>query len=842
MSGTYLTYPLVSSGSGLTGSATGVPYFVAPLDGAPANPNGGYIGSNAFYFQSATATFPGLINSTSQTFGGFKTFNQPVILAANGSAAWVAGGHFYDNQAQTYSIFNNVASISLQVGQENWVQVQNNSGATIGNGQAVYITGAVALGDTPTVGLAIANTSSTSALLGVATHDIANGSLGYVTQSGKVHGLNTSAYAAGQRVWLSTASAGFYQVTDPSQPFYSIFVGYVLDVGSTTGSLLLSLIRVGISKPFVNPMTTSGDIIISSGSGNAIRLGIGTQGQSLMVSSGTSVPLWQTLSVATQTQGSISLVNQVVGNLPLSQTQGSLSLTTQVVGVLPAANIPPLSSITGSVSLTSQVSGNLPLSQTQGSLSLVNQVVGNLPLSQTSGSLSLINQVKDYFPSVGIGSVTITQTLSGTAYPWVLPLSQGSASWLLTNNGAGSLSWVAGLTNPMTTSGDIIVGGGSGTATRQPIGSTGSVLTVNGSPVPQWIQPSWSNNLLVNSAFDWWQAFGQVASVAQATSTYVPDQFYVRNVLGGGNIAGVITCSTASGVLDGSFFGCRTQITTAPTGSNNTNGCELWGIVDAPTSVGNIFNQPASFSIQGKALGNVTSVGIQMFYSAVSEQRLTGSSSTLNSELVFTVNSANFTLCSVSNFSTANQNSTGGCIGFRIRINGVSSGNTFDVNNGFVLEQAMLNKGPFCFPWQRKTANQNSELTDCQYFFEKSYAPNTPPGIYVGSLSAGAMIVYGQLFQSATNNQLVAYVNYKVSKRTIASFTTYSILGGVNAKARMYDNNNSTEVIAAPFGPTGIIYAGQGNQSTSVWCINSGSTARNSVWFDGHWTADARIQ
>ncbi len=57
---------------------------------------------------------------------------------------------------------------------------------------------------------------------------------------------------------------------------------------------------------------------------------------------------------------SISLTNDVTGNLPLSQTQGSLSLTTQVVGILPAANLPPLSGITGSVSLTTQVSGRLP--------------------------------------------------------------------------------------------------------------------------------------------------------------------------------------------------------------------------------------------------------------------------------------------------------------------------------------------------------------------------------------------------------------------------------------------------------------------------------------------------
>ena len=184
-----------------------------------------------------------------------------------------------------------------------------------------------------------------------------------------------------------------------------------------------------------------------------------------------------------QTSGSISLTNQVVNNLPLSQTSGSISLTAQVSGVLPAANTQPLSSLTGSVSLVTQVSdllnlttqtqssisltnqvvGNLPLSQTSGSISLTNQVsgllnlttqtqssisltnqvVGNLPLSQTSGSVSLLNQVKDSFNTLIVGSVTQQATLGGSSYTLNWPTTQGGASTVLTNNGVGSLSWTS---------------------------------------------------------------------------------------------------------------------------------------------------------------------------------------------------------------------------------------------------------------------------------------------------------------------------------------------------------------------------------------------------------------
>lgn len=311
MSGNYSVYPSTSGGG--SGGLSSVSFSVGVLDGQTATPNGASVSSNSIFMQSATATSPGLVSSAAQTFSGVKTFNQQLGLGALGSASLSAGQVVYDNSPQCLSFQNNVSSISLQIGQESWVQVQNSSGATIGNGRAVYITGSVANGDKPTIGLAIATTTSTSALLGLATHDIANGGLGYVTQTGKVHGLDTSAYSPGQRVWLSTASAGFFQVTDPLPPFYSVFVGYVLDIGSTTGSIFLSGIRAGTIVPFVNPMTTSGDMIVGSGSGVARRLAIGAVGNMVLtVASGSALPVWTAFNAIV---GSVSGAAYVVGTI-----------------------------------------------------------------------------------------------------------------------------------------------------------------------------------------------------------------------------------------------------------------------------------------------------------------------------------------------------------------------------------------------------------------------------------------------------------------------------------------------------------------------------------------------
>lgn len=330
--------PISQTSGSVTNSQLQTQYVigVGPFGSQAASASGGTIVGSAIFFQAATATLPGQVSSNSQTFSGIKTFSQPMVLNANGSASTADGTFFYDNTVGGLTFQNNIASSSLQIGQEQWVRVYNNSSATIVNGRAVYVTGAASLalgGDTPTVALAIATTQSTSQFLGASTHDIGNGQFGFVAQQGKVHGLDTTGFGSGQRVWLSTASAGFYQSADPQPPFYSVFAGYVLDIGSTTGSMFLSGIRSGTQKPFINPMTTSGDMITSSGSGNAVRVGIGNPGQYLTVASGSaSLPAWTTFTglINPMTTSGDIIVGSGTGTAArLAGTVGSLSYLSQ---------------------------------------------------------------------------------------------------------------------------------------------------------------------------------------------------------------------------------------------------------------------------------------------------------------------------------------------------------------------------------------------------------------------------------------------------------------------------------------------------------------------------------
>ena len=64
---------------------------VGALDGGTANANGATISSGTLYLQSASASYAGLVNTTTQTFAGNKTFNGNIIMSASATIT-LAGG------------------------------------------------------------------------------------------------------------------------------------------------------------------------------------------------------------------------------------------------------------------------------------------------------------------------------------------------------------------------------------------------------------------------------------------------------------------------------------------------------------------------------------------------------------------------------------------------------------------------------------------------------------------------------------------------------------------------------------------------------------------------------
>src|SRR4029453_18590291 len=87
-----------------------------------------------------------------------------------------------------------------------------------------------------------------------------------------------------------------------------------------------------------------------------------------------------------------------------------------------------------------------------------------------------------------LATLTNGQVLNKAAGPILAGVPTGTDGHVLTLS-AGAPTWVApsGLSNPMTTAGDLIVGGASGTPTRLAAVATGAVLASTGvGTAPTW--------------------------------------------------------------------------------------------------------------------------------------------------------------------------------------------------------------------------------------------------------------------------------------------------------------------------------------------------------------------
>lgn len=118
--------------------------------------------------------------------------------------------------------------------------VRNSTGVTLQKGQIVYLSGAT--GNRPNAVLADASDESTSSkTIGIVYEDIINNTDGYVVINGTLHNLNTSAYNAGDTLWLSETAGAMQANTPPAEPAHAVFIGYVARKHPTEGRIVLAI-------------------------------------------------------------------------------------------------------------------------------------------------------------------------------------------------------------------------------------------------------------------------------------------------------------------------------------------------------------------------------------------------------------------------------------------------------------------------------------------------------------------------------------------------------------------------------------------------------------------------
>jgi len=147
------------------------------------------------------------------------------------------GRIFYDDGNHALAVYNDEADITLQVGQEEFLRVRNNTTGTIFNGEAVRISGSQ--GTHVTVAKAIATGDFVAQAVGLATHDIEQNSFGYVTTYGIVRDVDTSNFNDGDEIFLSPEVSGGLTGVSPIAPNFKLSLGHVVRSHPTVGQIVV---------------------------------------------------------------------------------------------------------------------------------------------------------------------------------------------------------------------------------------------------------------------------------------------------------------------------------------------------------------------------------------------------------------------------------------------------------------------------------------------------------------------------------------------------------------------------------------------------------------------------
>jgi hypothetical protein len=152
------------------------------------------------------------------------------------SLAAAEGRVYFDSTHKSLTVFSE-GGIEMELGQNEYIRVYNNSGEPINLGQALYLSGST--GGVPNAQLANASDVNKYNISGLAANTIPNNSYGWVAVSGVVRGFDTSSLVAGERFFVSPNANGELVTPAPTFPNYPMCVGLCVTSDAANGTVVI---------------------------------------------------------------------------------------------------------------------------------------------------------------------------------------------------------------------------------------------------------------------------------------------------------------------------------------------------------------------------------------------------------------------------------------------------------------------------------------------------------------------------------------------------------------------------------------------------------------------------
>jgi hypothetical protein len=261
------TVPVANGGTGaatLTGYVKG--NGTSAMTASATVPSTDITGLGTMSTQNANnvAVTGGTVSGTTLTS---DTVSNNLAFTPTTAPTYVEGDVWYDSTQKALTYYNDVTNNQVHIGQEVQLKVINNTGSSIANGTPVYVTSTSSGQSYPNIALAQANSSSTSAVLGLTNGIIASGAVGYVCTAGLLTPCNTGSFSVGQVLYLSPYSAGQMMNTVPPTG-YAVQIGVVAYANTPNGS-----IYVKQTTPLaVSASTIVGQVAVANGGTGAATL------------------------------------------------------------------------------------------------------------------------------------------------------------------------------------------------------------------------------------------------------------------------------------------------------------------------------------------------------------------------------------------------------------------------------------------------------------------------------------------------------------------------------------------------------------------------------------------